>query len=405
MTPYRLPRFLSLGNLAFAVLFVTALGVNLSWAAEMPTFDALTRSGWQHFYSLEYDQAIRDFEKAWEARPDDAAAVNHVLDAVLYRELYKYNALDTRLYARQGFIFSKQVPMDSAVKGRIKDLTERALSLSDEGLKANPRDPEALYNRGITEGLRSTYLVIVEHSWFGALRWGLAARRDHEQVLKLRPDMADAKTVVGVHNFVVGSLTRPVRMMAGAAGIHGDKNRGLQMLADAGKAGGETSTDARVALALFLRREGRYQDAIAVVRTLSHEHPRNFLFALEEGNLLVASGKNSDAEKSVRELLNLCKQGKYPNAHLELAYFTLGQALRTEGKLNEALETFQSAANSSTSPPDDRQRALLAAGEVSDLLAKRQDALVDYHAAISLNGSSEEAQIARKYLDKPYKGN
>jgi len=205
MTPYRLPRFLSLGNLAFAVLFVTALGVNLSWAAEMPTFDALTRSGWQHFYSLEYDQAIRDFEKAWEARPDDAAAVNHVLDAVLYRELYKYNALDTRLYARQGFIFSKQVPMDSAVKGRIKDLTERALSLSDEGLKANPRDPEALYNRGITEGLRSTYVVIVEHSWFGALRWGLAARRDHEQVLKLRPDMADANTVVGVHNFVVGN--------------------------------------------------------------------------------------------------------------------------------------------------------------------------------------------------------
>ncbi|HST79420.1 MAG TPA: hypothetical protein VLN58_13120 [Verrucomicrobiae bacterium] len=100
MTPYRLPRFLSLGNLAFAVLFVTALGVNLSWAAETSTFDALTRSGWQHFYSLEYDQAIRDFEKAWEARPDDAAAVNHVLDAVLYRELYKYNALDTRLYAR-----------------------------------------------------------------------------------------------------------------------------------------------------------------------------------------------------------------------------------------------------------------------------------------------------------------
>lgn len=405
MTPYRLPRFLSLGNLAFAVLFVTALGVNLSWAAEMPNFDALTRSGWQHFYSLEYDQAIRDFERAWEARPDDAAAVNHVLDAILYRELYKYNALDTRLYARQGFIFSKQVPMDSAVKGRIKELTERALSLSDEGLKANPRDAEALYNRGITEGLRSTYLVIVEHSWFGALRWGLAARRDHEQVLKLRPDMADAKTVAGVHNFVVGSLTRPVRVMAGAAGIHGDKNKGLQMLADAGKAGGETSTDARVALALFLRREGRYQDAMEVVRTLTHEHPRNFLFALEAGNLLAAAGKNSDAEKSVRELLDHCKQGKYPNAHFELAFFTLGQALRAEGKLNEALGTFQSAANSGTSPPDDRQRALLAAGEVSDLLAKRQDALLDYQAAIALNGSSEEAQIARKYLDRPYKGN
>jgi tetratricopeptide (TPR) repeat protein len=405
MTPYRLPRFLSLGNLAFALLFVTALGVNLSRGAERADFDALTRSGWEHFYSLEYDLALKDFEKALEARPDDAAAVNHVLDAVLYRELYKFNALDTRLYAKQGFIFSKQVSMDSVAKGRIKALSERALSLSDNRLKSNPRDAEALYNRGITEGLRSTYLVIVEHSWFGALRWGLSARHDHEQVLKLRPDMADAKTVVGAHNFVVGSLTRPVRVMAGTAGIHGDKNKGLQMLAEAGKAGGETSTDARVALALFLRREGRYQDAMDVVHALTRDHPRNFLFALEEGNLLVAAGKNSDAEKSVRDLLNLCKRGKYPNVHFEMAYFTLGQALRAEAKLNESLAAFESAADSSTSPPDDRQRALLAAGEVSDLMAKRQDALVEYRAAIALNGSTEEARLARKYLDKPYNGN
>jgi tetratricopeptide (TPR) repeat protein len=405
MTPYRVPRFLSLGNLAFAVLFVTALGVNLSRGAESPDFDALTRSGWDHFYSLEYDLALRDFEKALEARPDDAAAVNHVLDAVLYRELYKFNALDTRLYAKQGFIFSKQVSMDSEIKRRIKDLSERALSLSDNRLNSYPRDAEALYNRGITEGLRSTYLVVVEHSWFGALRWGLSARHDHEQVLKLRPDLADAKTVVGVHNFVVGSLTRPVRVMAGAAGIHGDKNKGLQMLAEAGKAGGETSTDARVALALFLRREGRYQDAMKVVQNLTRDHPRNFLFALEEGNLLVAAGKNTEAAKSVRELISLCKRGKYPNVHFEMAYFTLGQALRAEGKLADALAVFESAADSHTSPPDDRQRALLAAGEVADLMTKRQDALVEYRAAIALNSSTEEAQLARKYLDQPYKGN
>jgi hypothetical protein len=57
----------------------------------------LTKSGWEHFYSLEYEQAIHDFEKALEARPYNAAAVNHVLDGVLFRELYRYNALDTGL--------------------------------------------------------------------------------------------------------------------------------------------------------------------------------------------------------------------------------------------------------------------------------------------------------------------
>ena len=79
--------------------------------------------------------------------------------------------------------------------------------------------------------------------------------------------------------------------------------------------------------------------------------------------------------------------------------------MRAEGKLKEALQSFESAADSDTSPPDDRQRALLQAGEVSDLLAKRKQALVQYRAAIALNGTSEEAQLARKYLDRPYTGN
>lgn len=408
MTPYRFAPFRPSGNLLLGLVLVTTLGVNLARSAngtKKADFGALTQAGWEHFYSLQYDLALHDFERALEARPDDAAAINHVLDTVLYRELYKYNALDTRLYARQGYIFSKQVPMDVAVKRRIKDLSDRALSLSDNRLKVNPRDVQALYDRGITEGLRSTYLVVVEHSWLGALRWGLAARRDHEQVLKLRPDWADAKTIVGVHNFVVGSLSRPVRLMAGIAGIHGDRKKGLRLLAEAGDAGGETSTDARVALALFLRREGRFQDALAIVNTVKQEYPHNFLFALEEGNLLDAEGKHEEAVRSVRELLTDCKHGKYPNAHVETAYFTLGQALWAEGKLNEALASFESAANSRTSPPDDRQRALLAAGEVSDLLARRQEALIRYRAAIALNNASDEAQTARKYLDKPYKGN
>jgi tetratricopeptide (TPR) repeat protein len=408
MTPYRFPRFRCPGNRLLLLILVTAFVVNLSpaWAGpQKGDFDALTKSGWEHFYDLEYDLAIQDFKSALEVHPDDAAAVNHLLDAVLYRELYKFNALDTRLYARQGLIFSKQIAINGAAKEQLRTLSERALSLSDKRLKSDPNDVQALYNRGISEGLRSTYLAIVEHSWFGALRWALSARHDHEQVLKLRPDWADAKTIVGVHNFVVGSLTRPMKVMAGIAGIHGNKNKGLKLLAEAGAAGGETSTDARVALALFLRREGRFEQALDLVHALNEKHPRNFLFALENANLLAAAGKNVEAANSARELLRKCKQGRYPNPHLELAYFTLGEALRADGKLDQALQSFESAADSSTSPPDDRQRALLEAGEVSDLLAKRQQAMVQYRAAIALNEASEEAQTARKYLDKPYTGN
>jgi tetratricopeptide (TPR) repeat protein len=389
-------------------ILVTVLGVTPFHGLSGPDkadLDALTRDGWSHFYSSEYDEALIDFEKVRQARPDDANALNHVLDAIIYRELYRYNALDTRLYSKQGFINSKQVPIDSSIKQRIKELTDQSLALSDKRLKADPRDVQALYSRGVTEGLRSSYQVIVEHAWFSALRNALAARHDHEEVLKLRPDWADAKTIVGAHNYVVGSLTVPMRAMAGVAGIRGDKKKGLAMLAEAGKANGETSADARIALALFLRREERFMDAVEVVRSLTRDHPHSFLFALEEANLLNAAGKTPDAAAVIDRLLNDCKEGKYPNPHLELAFYAMGESQRGQGKLSEALEYFQKAAAATTNNTlDYRQRALLAAGQISDLLSHREDAVTQYRAAIALDGSTEEAASARKYLSHPYNG-
>jgi tetratricopeptide (TPR) repeat protein len=213
----------------------------------------------------------------------------------------------------------------------------------------------------------------------------------------------DAKTVVGAHNYVVGHLSLPVKAMAGIAGIHGDKKKGLQLLAEAGNGGGESSTDARVTLALFLRREERYPEAIEVVRILTHDHPHNFLFALEEGNLLRDAGRGPESITAYRTLLNGCKEGKYPGAHVEMAQFALGEALRGQGQLPEALEAYKAALAASDYDIDLHQRSLLAVGEVYDLMAKRQDALTQYRAAIALDSSTEEADTARKYLEKPYK--
>ncbi len=407
MTPYRPPLPKASKNVIFSLVLLFAFGTSPVRAAsppEKPDFDALTRSGFEHYYSLEYDQAIQDFHKAWEARPDEPKALNHLLEAELFQELYKHNALDTHLYTKQRFLSSKQVPVDPAVKKRIMDLIQRAMAASEKRLRSDPKDVEALYSRGVTQGLEATYLAVAEHSFWSALRHALAARTDHEQVLKLEPGFADAKTVVGAHEYVVGSLSTPVKVMAGIVGIRGDKAKGLRMLAEAGRAGGESSVDANVTLALFLRREQRYQEAIDLVRGLTRNHPRNFLFALEEGNLLRDAGRGPDSIASYRLLLEGCKQGRYPGAHTEVAQFGLGEALRGQNLLPEALEAYQAAAESSGYDPDLHQRALLGEGEVSDLMSRRNEALAEYRAAIALDSSTEEADAARKYLDKPFQG-
>src|SRR3954470_10220385 len=61
--------------------------------------DADTRAGFEHFYNLEYEQAIHSFEGAVKSHPNDAFALNHLLSAVMFQELYRIGALDTELYA------------------------------------------------------------------------------------------------------------------------------------------------------------------------------------------------------------------------------------------------------------------------------------------------------------------
>jgi tetratricopeptide (TPR) repeat protein len=407
MRPYRSPRRYPLPSPIFWLFVLITLGVTAAKAgspSDKGDFDTLTQSGFNHFYSLEYDLAINDFQKALEARPGEPKALNHLLEARLFQQLYKYNALDTRLYTKERFLTSKQVPIEPSARKELLELTERAKAASDKRLKTDPKDVQALYARGVTEGLRSTYLAIAEHSFWSALRSALAARHDHEEVLRLQPGFADAKTVVGAHNYVVGNLTVPAKAMAGIIGIHGDKKKGLEMLAEAGKAGGESSTDARVTLALFLRREQRYPEAIEVIRTLTSKHPHNFLFALEEGNLLRDAGRAPESIASYRALLDGCKAGKYPGAHMEVAEYALGEALRGQVQLPQALEAYQAAVGTSSYDPDLHQPALLAAGEVFDLLAKRQDALYEYQAVIATDSTTEEASAARKYMGKPYSG-
>ena len=406
MTPYQHTFALLSVKRLILVTLVISVGVNLAWggdSAGSSTFDALTQSAFEHFYSLEYDQAIRDFQKAMEAKPDDPKGVNHLLDAVLFSELYKHDALDTSLYTQQSFLNSKQITLDPKVRQQIKELVDKAVSLSEKRLKSHPQDAEALYSRGVTRGLHSTYLGLVEHAWFSALRNALGSRTDHEEVLKLNPNFADAKTVVGIHNYIIANLSMPVRVMAGIGGIHGDKNKGLEYLAQAGKAGGESSVDANVALGLFLRREGRFQDALNIVHELLKQHPRNFLFALEEANLLKDSGKKAEAIAAYRNVLEGCKGGKFPQAHVEMAHFALGETLRAQGQYQEAIQAYEAAGNAASTNNELRQRALVGAGEVSDLLSKREEALKHYRAAIALDSTSNEAEVARKYLNKPYR--
>jgi tetratricopeptide (TPR) repeat protein len=363
------------------------------------------RAAYERFYTLDYDGALSRFQKVEQAHPDDPMAADYVLETVLFHELYNRDLLDTTLYAHDGFLTGKhQVVEDKAFTAHIEELSGNAIHLAEQQLQKNPKDVNALYARGWSKSLHATYMGLVQRSFVSALRLALQARSDNDQVLDLDPDYVDAELVVGVHQYVVGSLPFAIKMLAGLAGIHGNKQKGLELLRDDGKYGVTTSVEARTALALFLRREAKYGEAAEWNDSLKREYPHNFLFWLESANLQKDAGHAQQAIVLYRALLDQSRHaGYFTNAHLEQAWFGLADTLRGQREAAASAEAFEHVLAQPTVSPDLKRRAQLGAGMEYDLMGKREQAEAAYRDVLAL-GDSDQASDARRYLKAPYKG-
>jgi tetratricopeptide (TPR) repeat protein len=356
-----------------------------------------------HFYNLDYDRAVAEFAQVLGRHPDDPFAVNHLLTATLFRELYLMGVLNTGEYANDSFISAPHRPADPKVKQQIQDLVNRALELEEKRLAANPNDVDALYARGVTRAQFATYTALIEHAWISALRNALGARRDHERVLELSPSTTEAKLIVGAHNYVLGSLPWGLKAAAFTVGLGGNKDKGLQYLRDCAQGNGETSIDAQILLAVFLRREHRYEEALPIVRSLVPRFPQDVLLALEEGNLLRASGHNQEAAAVYQKIWQMGKEGKYPGLHYEIAALSLGDLLRSQKNYAAAAAAYELVGQAPQPDSDVVQRANLGAGEMYDLLQKRDLALTKYQAVVAKDSESASADIARKRMKEAYR--
>jgi tetratricopeptide (TPR) repeat protein len=366
--------------------------------------DSLNGTAFDHFYNLDYDRAAQEFDQVLHRHPDDPFAVNHLLTVVLFRELYRMGALNTGEYANDAFIRAAHRPADPKVKQQIKDLVQRALEIEEKSLSANPKDADALYARGVTRAQFATYTAMVEHAWFSALRNALGARRDHERVLDLAPGDTQAKLIVGAHNYVVGSLPLALRTGVTMIGMGGNKEKGLQYLSDCAQGTGETSTDAKILLVLFLRREHRYPEALPIARGLIQSYPHDVLMALEEGNLLRAEGKDQEAAAVYRKVWQAGREGFFDGLHYEIAALSWGDLLRGQKNYTDAAALYERVSEVRQPDPEVLEKANLAAGQMYDVLGKRDLAIKKYQAVVATDAATPFAESAKRYLKEAYRG-
>ena len=382
----------------------------LAYAADVHTnplnYDPQVRAAYKDFYNLDFPRAVAGFEQFRAAHPGDPQATAYLLDALIFEELYRQDLLDTTFYANDGFLTGRHATEEDPKKrDQIFALADEAVREADWRLSKNPNDVDALFARAWVRSLRCTYVAMVERGFGAGFHLASKAKDDAKNALQLDPDYVDAKLIVGVYEYVVGALPWPFKLMIGFVGITGSKPTGLAMLRDAANRGVITNVEARTAIALFLRREAKYREAIDVVRSLKNAYPHDFLFCLEEANLRKDDGEAMKAVDAYREILaDAAKPGYFASSKLELADFGLGDALRGQRHFDEAAKAYEQAAATLGVGPELKIRSLVDAGQCRDLNGERALAVRDYQAAIDAGPDTSRADQARKYLHSPYKG-
>ena len=379
----------------------------IALAPRLSAQESVAAEGFDHFYNLEYDQAIADFEKAIARNPNSPDLHNHLAETIVFREMYRDGALESELVSgTNSFLRRPRMNPAPETERRFLDEIGKAMALSQARLKKNPNDTGAMYALGISYGLRSDYYWVVKKAWRDSLSDATAARRLHNRVSELEPSNVDARLVQGLDDYIVGSLPWEWRMLGFLVGIHGDREKGIRTVQDVARNGNLDRVEAEIFLCALYRRENQPRQAIPLVGDLIGKFPRNFLLRLELSQMYNMAGDKTHALEAAEEVARLKTRRApgYDRLPWEKIYFQEGTIEFWYNDLDRALENMKKVAAACAEVDlNTGVSAYLRMGQIYDMTHRRAEALEAYRKAIAYAPQAEAAQESRKYLSTPYR--
>jgi len=381
---------------------LAALALVLPLAAQ----EGIVARGFEHFYNLEYDEAIADFSEAVARHPDLPSVHNHLAQAILYRAMFRAGALESELVTGNNpFLRRPKVEATPEEDQRFRRAVQKSMELCQARLKQNPRDTAALYALGVAHGWRANYNFLVRKAWRDALRDATSARKLHNKVSDLDPSAIDARLMQGVHDYVVGSLPLLWKMLGFLIGFRGDKEQGIRTLELVAQKGVVNREDARILLCAIYRREKRPQQAVPLLEELIRRFSRNYLLYLELAQMHSELGDKTKALAALRQLQTLKESGAPGFARLpwERLWYAEGNIQFWYNDLDAALENMKKAtAGAEALDLNTGVLAWMRLGQLYDLKGQRASAQQAYRRAIAFAPASDAAAESRRYLNSPY---
>ncbi len=353
-----------------------------------------------HLRNLEYELAVQQLQGWLETHPEDLRAYNYLGISVLYQEMFHRGVLESRVYGHGGDVFkASKVALTPEFQQQLLSILEKAQSLADRRAKSDPKDKEALYWAGVTHGTRATYHFTLRKEYMPALHESTDALKLHRSLLELDPNYVDAYLIVGMNNYIVGSLPWYIKVLASLTGRHGDRTEGIKQVKRVTEEGNYAREDARLMLAVLYQREKMYREALRVYEEMARTHPRNYLLPCEIAALHGSLNEWSSAAEGYDSVLQRHRSGQPGYGHLPLAriLYSSGEAYERLEQPEEALSRY-SEAGALAGGGRDTYLAELRAGDVLVRLRRKEEAQACYRRVAEATPESEEGKAARKAL-------
>jgi tetratricopeptide (TPR) repeat protein len=289
--------------------------------------------------------------------------------------------------AEDSLVCPRQDLVSRKLDREVRELIARAEGLAERRASGEPSDAEGHFQLGAAHGLMALHLATVNGKMEASLRAAERAYRESQRALALDPNHKNARLIVGTYRYALSQMSGQVRRRDGS------HERNIQMVEEATQHRGQMQALARYILLVIYKREGRYDDALEVIRQLRQQLPGNRLLRLEEGSTLLEAGRALEAQRVLEDGLKRFAADPRPLAVGELARwrYSLGSSLAAFGQLTRARDVLGSALLEPARPWV-HGRIHIEIGKIADLAGDRASAIKEYEEAVRLcAGDGDEA--------------
>jgi tetratricopeptide (TPR) repeat protein len=363
------------------------------------------RRAFQHLYSLEFGPARRLFEEVARAEPESATVCAFWASGLLYEILAHQGSLQSQLFViTNEFLRHPRLPVDPVLDQDFHKASALAEQRAKRRLENDPNDADGLFGLGLTYASRANYLAGVKAEYLSGVRIGEKAYDLHQRLRELRPEIHDTGVVLGVREYVIGSLPAHTRFLLFFLGAGGKIDRGVEFLKETAERGELLRTYAEVLMAIVWVRAEKPDRALPSLKDLQQRYPHNPIFLLELAKLYHQMGRYPQAVRTCRTLLAEVTARPH-NPRLigpEDALLELGLVQASQGHMERALETLERVESIPDANKKVASQALLERGKIFDQQRRRQQAMAEYDKVLQLGIDLDSIRKARAYRKRPY---